>query len=164
MTTTKMEAIIFQVGRHYTKFSHSSVSNIYLSICQEEIQRVTWPDKLLIKNKRWVNIAQRVLHGVTLFRHYPQTLQLSVMLMQTATSKPHASDWTWSQIPITSSNIYRYYDWLQSRNMPHVPRTTAVWYKFSFSPLPTTQASLAASKECLVLQSACSISSYSDRR
>jgi len=66
--------------------------------------------------------------------------------MQTATSKPHASDWTWCQIPIRSSNIYRYYDWLQGRNMPHVPRTRAVWCKFSFSSLPTTQASLAASK------------------
>jgi hypothetical protein len=27
-------------GRHYTKLSHSSLSNIYLSICQEGIQRV----------------------------------------------------------------------------------------------------------------------------
>jgi len=41
MMTTKMEATIFQFGSRYTNFSHSSVSNIYLSICQEGIQRVT---------------------------------------------------------------------------------------------------------------------------
>ena len=35
MMTTKMEAMIFHGSRDYAKFSHSSVSSIYLANCQK---------------------------------------------------------------------------------------------------------------------------------